>query len=64
MFCLDGVQWRKSSHSMNATNCVEVAALPRTVAVRDSKDPHQTPLAVAPRAWTAFTTAARTGRLR
>ncbi|MEU8304637.1 DUF397 domain-containing protein [Actinomadura sp. NPDC048955] len=33
--------WRKSSHSGGATDeaCVELAALPEGVGVRDSKDP-------------------------
>ncbi|WP_254716158.1 DUF397 domain-containing protein [Actinomadura sp. WMMB 499] len=30
--------WRKSSHSGATGNCVEVAALPHGVAVRDSKN--------------------------
>lgn len=35
------VHWRKSSYSSGGGNaCVEVAALPRAVAIRDSKDPH------------------------
>jgi hypothetical protein len=40
------VNWRKSSHSNDLGECVEVAALPAgAVGVRDSKDPdgpHQT----------------------
>lgn len=34
-------QWRKSSRSATSdnTSCVEVAALVRTIGVRDSKDP-------------------------
>ena len=33
--------WRKSSFSAGGgSNCVEVAVLPRAVAIRDSKDPH------------------------
>ncbi|WP_344453031.1 DUF397 domain-containing protein [Actinomadura kijaniata] len=32
--------WRKSSHSNDSgANCVEVAASPNTVAIRDSKNP-------------------------
>ena len=35
------VHWRKSSYSSGGGNaCVEVAALPRAVAIRDSKDPY------------------------
>lgn len=33
--------WRKSSQSTsNGGDCVELAALPGHIAVRDSKDPH------------------------
>ncbi|WP_207935988.1 DUF397 domain-containing protein [Actinomadura sp. KC216] len=31
--------WRKSSHSDDDGNCVEVSRTPRAVRVRDSKDP-------------------------
>jgi uncharacterized protein DUF397 len=38
---LSPASWRKSSFSSGGGNaCVEVAALPGTVAIRDSKDPH------------------------
>lgn len=33
------IVWRKSSHSGSGDQCVEVAALGRSVAVRDSKNP-------------------------
>jgi hypothetical protein len=37
---LSGAQWRKSRHSANGGNCVEVASnLPGVVAIRDSKRP-------------------------
>jgi hypothetical protein len=37
---LTRASWRKSSHSgAQASECVEVAGLSDTVAVRDSKDP-------------------------
>jgi hypothetical protein len=52
---LSGAVWRKSSFSgANGGNCVEVAAAARTVAVRDSKDPHSPVLAFGPRAWERF----------
>ncbi|MDG5804300.1 DUF397 domain-containing protein [Streptomyces ossamyceticus] len=47
--------WRKSSYSSEeGGECVEVAALPGTVHVRDSKDTTRAVLAVEPTAWTAF----------
>jgi len=49
-------RWRKSSYSGNGgANCVEVARdLPRTVAVRDSKDPHGPLLTIEPAGWRDF----------
>ncbi|MEV0204240.1 DUF397 domain-containing protein [Streptomyces sp. NPDC050788] len=47
--------WVKSSYSgAEGGQCVEVAALPGTVHVRDSKDTTRAALAVDPTAWTAF----------
>ena len=47
--------WIKSSYSSNdGPDCVEVAATPTTVRVRDSKDPRGPQLAFSPEAWTAF----------
>ncbi|MBH5128847.1 DUF397 domain-containing protein [Streptomyces salinarius] len=47
--------WIKSSYSSGAGGeCVEVAARPATVHVRDSKDTARAPLAVDPTAWAAF----------
>jgi hypothetical protein len=52
---LDGLAWFKSSYSAgNGGECVEVAALPGTVHVRDSKDTTRAALAVDPTAWTTF----------
>lgn len=49
---LDRAAWRKSSHSAQVQNCVEVAGnLPGVVAVRDSKDPDGTSLVFVPAAW-------------
>jgi hypothetical protein len=47
--------WHKSSHS-NADNgdCVEVARLASSVAVRDSKAPTSGHLSLTPSAWRAF----------
>ncbi|MDQ3760494.1 MAG: DUF397 domain-containing protein [Actinomycetota bacterium] len=60
---LSGARWRKSTRSSDVANCVEVAVTAGTVAVRDSKNPASSVLAVPPHAWTAFTTAVRTGKL-
>jgi hypothetical protein len=47
--------WVKSSYSgAEGGQCVEVAARPGKVHVRDSKDTTRAALAVAPSAWTAF----------
>lgn len=47
--------WRTSSYSgSTGNNCVEVAPLPRVVAVRDSKDRDGGHLAVGRRAWRSF----------
>ncbi|MFJ8002890.1 DUF397 domain-containing protein [Streptomyces fagopyri] len=52
---LDGLAWFKSSYSAgNGGECVEVAANPSRVHVRDSKDTTRAALAVQPTAWTAF----------
>ncbi|MGW5353614.1 DUF397 domain-containing protein [Streptomyces sp. NPDC004031] len=49
------LNWHKSSYSSNEGHeCVEVATSPRTVHVRDSKDPEGPALAFAPAAWSAF----------
>ncbi|GAA2256989.1 MULTISPECIES: DUF397 domain-containing protein [Streptomyces] len=47
--------WVKSSYSSGAGGeCVEVAARPATVHVRDSKDTTRAALAVEATAWAAF----------
>lgn len=47
--------WFKSSYSGDeGGECVEVAAIPSTVHVRDSKDPHGPQLGFTPESWTAF----------
>ncbi|MFC5746086.1 DUF397 domain-containing protein [Actinomadura rugatobispora] len=49
---LSQVTWRKSSHSqLQASECVEVAAMTEAVAVRDSKDPHGPVLTLPPTTW-------------
>ena len=49
---LGQAEWRKSSYSGQAQDCVEVAgSLPGAVAVRDSKNPDGLTLVLAPAAW-------------
>ncbi|WP_370418644.1 DUF397 domain-containing protein [Streptomyces sp. QH1-20] len=52
---LSGAAWRKSSASGAEHNCVEVADLADgSVAIRDSKDTHRTPLRFSAPEWAAF----------
>lgn len=47
--------WFKSSHSGGeGGECLEAALTPRTVHVRDSKDPERARLAFGRREWAAF----------
>ncbi|MFD7990515.1 DUF397 domain-containing protein [Streptomyces mexicanus] len=48
------LQWKKSTYSPDASNCVEIAPTPTTVHIRDSKTPTTPHLAVAPSAWAQF----------
>ncbi|MQY06995.1 DUF397 domain-containing protein [Actinomadura macrotermitis] len=55
---LSNVTWRKASRSGdNGGNCIEVAAVPSTVAIRDSKDPEGPKLLVAPQDFQRFANA-------
>lgn len=57
-------RWRRSSLSSHrGDDCVEVALIASSVAVRDSKDPDGPRLAVSQPAWAAFVDAARSGGL-
>lgn len=47
-------RWRKSSHSAQATDCVELAPVQGVVAVRDSKDPHGPALMFTGPEWRSF----------
>ncbi|MFF1921294.1 DUF397 domain-containing protein [Streptomyces sp. NPDC058221] len=49
------LKWFKSSYSgPEGGNCVEVAARPRSIHIRDSKDLTVPALTLSPAAWTAF----------
>lgn len=52
--------WRKSSHSGQSGNCVEVK-ISDSVAVRDSKNPAGPELQFASQAWAAFVTGVKHG---
>ncbi|WP_064455917.1 DUF397 domain-containing protein [Streptomyces hygroscopicus] len=53
----DVLEWIKSSYSTaDGPSCVEVAATPGTVHVRDSKDRQGPQLAFTPGAWADFVT--------
>ncbi|MGV9250427.1 DUF397 domain-containing protein [Streptomyces sp. NPDC003697] len=50
-----GVKWIRSSYSTSdGPDCVEVAAAPGRVLVRDSKHPDGPRLALAPSTWATF----------
>ena len=48
------VRWHKSSHSSANGQCVEVAPVAGTIAVRDSKNPAGPELVFTRPAWVAF----------
>lgn len=52
---LSGAAWRKSTRSSANGQCVEVATLHGTTAVRDSKDSAGPALTFTPAQWAAFT---------
>ncbi|MFE1292654.1 DUF397 domain-containing protein [Streptomyces sp. NPDC058751] len=53
------LEWIRSSYSTpDGPDCVEVAARPDGILVRDSKDPDGPRLALTPAAWAAFLSSA------
>jgi hypothetical protein len=59
---VDGLKWRKASHSSDGGQCVETAVLPDDrVAVRDSKHPDEAILIYTPAEWRAFIAGAKAG---
>ncbi|MGI5207889.1 DUF397 domain-containing protein [Spirillospora sp. CA-108201] len=57
------LQWRKSSYSSGTGGeCVEVAAVSPSVAVRDSKDPDGPMLTFDASTWADFTSIIKAGR--
>jgi hypothetical protein len=49
------LHWFKSSYSGGAGGeCLEIAALPHSVHIRDSKDTGRGSLTVSPASWSAF----------
>ncbi|MFE0327877.1 DUF397 domain-containing protein [Streptomyces sp. NPDC003753] len=52
------LHWFKSSYSdsSNPSDCVEIAVVPTTIHIRDSKTPEARHLTVAPTAWNSFVT--------
>lgn len=63
---LSSASWRKSSRSTGGddqADCVEIAALPGWVAMRDSKDPAGPVLAFTRTEWRAFVGGIQTDEL-
>jgi hypothetical protein len=48
------LHWHKSTYSGDSSNCIQVAATPAAVHVRDSKNKPGPQLTVAPSAWSDF----------
>ncbi|WP_307190386.1 DUF397 domain-containing protein [Actinomadura hibisca] len=55
--------WRKSVRSDAGQGCVEVAPLPGTVGVRDSKNPDGGALVLSHSTWTLIMAGVKDGRL-
>jgi Domain of unknown function (DUF397) len=61
---LSHAPWRKSSHSGNTGNCVEVAAAETVVRVRDSKNRSGPWLTVTADEWRDFIDGVRDGQFQ
>ncbi|MCA2203745.1 DUF397 domain-containing protein [Streptomyces griseoincarnatus] len=48
------IRWRKSSHSGDSSNCVEIATTPTAVLIRDSKTTPGPRLDLSPTTWAVF----------
>jgi Domain of unknown function (DUF397) len=46
--------WRKSSHSGNGANCVELGSMPDAILIRDTTDRGGHVLSVSRATWTTF----------
>ncbi|MBE1537913.1 DUF397 domain-containing protein [Actinomadura algeriensis] len=60
-FATSKPNWRKSHHSAQGADCIEVADIAGRCAVRDSKDPDGPRLIFSPRAWAALLTTIKAG---
>lgn len=57
----EALAWRKSRYSIGNGDCVEVATMRGSIAVRDSKNPAGPVVKYAPGAWQMFLAATRRG---
>jgi Domain of unknown function (DUF397) len=59
-FTLGELSWRKSTYSMNAGDCVEVAPENGSIFVRDSKNLNESALVYSAATWRAFVAKTKT----
>jgi len=57
-----GADWRKSRHSMNQGNCIEVTSIAATVIVRDTAQAGDLILTYAAHGWRAFVAEVKAGK--